>query len=72
MFSGNDDLISLHGQIQAFERRIKQQERILAELQRLGEPTALAEKFLSRLRDQLAAALRRRDEISQSAANSNS
>lgn len=36
------------------EATIQQQERVVAELRRLGEPTVLAEKFLAKLKDSLA------------------
>lgn len=71
MLSGIEDIASQLNQISELERQIKQQQRILAELQRLAKPTALAEKFLRRLQDQLAEAVRRHDQFSQSAANSN-
>lgn len=72
MLLGNEDIVSLHSQVLELERKVAQQERVLSELQRLAEPTALAEKFLNRLRDQLLERRQRRDEISQAAANENS
>ena len=54
MFLGTDDIVALHSQVSELQRAIVHQERVLAELQRLGEPTALAEKFLARLQAQLA------------------
>ncbi|UVC12447.1 hypothetical protein IHQ71_31110 (plasmid) [Rhizobium sp. TH2] len=54
MFLDAGDIISLHSQISELQRAIGQQERVFAELQRLGEPTALAEKFLGRLRARLS------------------
>jgi hypothetical protein len=53
MFLDEDDMTAVDGGIALMERGIRQQERIIAELRRLGEPTQLAEKFLLRLRDTL-------------------
>lgn len=39
--------------VSRLEASIAQQERVLAELKRLDEPTALAEKFLERLKEAL-------------------
>jgi hypothetical protein len=39
MFLDADDVVALHSQISELQRAIVQQERVLAELQRLGEPT---------------------------------
>jgi hypothetical protein len=47
MFLGTDDIVALHSQVSELHRAIVHQERVLAELQRLGEPSALAEKFLA-------------------------
>jgi hypothetical protein len=49
-----------------------QKERVLAELQRLGEPTALGEKFLARLKAQLAERQHHLDSLTNSAANETS
>jgi hypothetical protein len=38
MFLDADDVVALHSQISELQRAIVQQERVLAELQRLGEP----------------------------------
>lgn len=69
MFSGMDDVVSLHSQVSELQRAITHQERVLAELYRLGEPTALAEKFLTRLRDQLAERQEHLDTLVNVAAN---
>lgn len=53
MFLTEEDMTSVYARIASVESGIKQQEKIVAELRRLGEPTHLAEKFLRRLRDTL-------------------
>lgn len=53
MFLDEDDMTEVDSGIALMERGIRQQERIISELRRLGEPTQLAEKFLLRLRDTL-------------------
>ena len=53
MFLDEDDMLEVDNGIAMMERGIRQQESIIAELRRLGEPTHLAEKFLMRLRDTL-------------------
>ena len=53
MFLDKDDMTAVDSGIALMERGIRQQERIITELRRLGEPTQLAEKFLLRLRDTL-------------------
>ena len=54
MFPDADDAVSLHSQISELQRAITQQERVFAELQRLGEPTVLTAKFLGRLQTRLS------------------
>lgn len=71
MFLSTDDIVALHSQVSELHRAIVHQERVLAELQRLGEPTALAEKFLVRLQAQLAARQHCLDSLTNSAANEN-
>lgn len=71
MFLATDDIVSLHSQVSELQRAIVHQERVLAELQRLGEPTALAEKFLARLRAQLAEREQHLDRMTRDAANEN-
>jgi hypothetical protein len=68
MFLGTDDLVALHSQVSELSRAIVHQQRVLAELQRLGEPTALAEKFLARLQTQLAERQVRLDRLTNDAA----
>ena len=71
MFLSTDDIVALHSQISELHRAIVHQERVLAELQRLGEPTALAEKFLARLQAQLAQRQQHLDSLTNNAANEN-
>jgi hypothetical protein len=47
MFLGADDIVSLQSQVAELLRAIAHQERVLGELRRLDEPTALAESFLA-------------------------
>jgi hypothetical protein len=68
MFLGTDDLVALNSQVSELFRAIVHQQRVLAELQRLGEPTALAEKFLARLQTQLAERQVRLDRLTNDAA----
>lgn len=72
MFLGADDIVSLHSQVAELQRAIAHQERVLGELRRLGEPTALAEKFLGRLRTQLFERREHLANLAQDAANENS
>ena len=53
MFLDEDDLEAMNRGIARMERGITHQEKIVAQLLQLGEPTHLAEKFLARLRDTL-------------------
>jgi hypothetical protein len=53
MFLDEADMTAVDRGIALMERGIRQQERVICELRRLGEPTQLAEKFLLRLRDTL-------------------
>ena len=71
MFLGTDDIVALHSQVSVLYRAIVHQERVLVELQRLGESTALAEKFLARLRAQLAERRPHLDSLTNNAANEN-
>ena len=71
MFLSTDDIVALHSQVSELHRAIVHQERVLAELQRLDEPTALAEKFLARLRAQLAERKQDLDSLTNNAANEN-
>jgi len=71
MFLDADDVISLHSQVSELHRAIVHQERVLVELQRLGEPTALAEKFLARLQARLAERQQHLDRLTHAAANEN-
>jgi hypothetical protein len=71
MFLGTDDLVALHSQVSELGRAIAHQERVLAELRRLGEPTALAEKFLGRLRTKLAERQAQLDNVARDTANEN-
>jgi hypothetical protein len=63
MFLDEDDMTAVDNGIALMERGIRQQERIISELRRLGEPTQLAEKFLLRLRDTLEARRHYRDRM---------
>ena len=71
MFLSTDDIVDLHSQVSELHRAIVHQERVLAELQRLGEPTALAEKFLTRLQAQLTERQQHLDNLTNNAANEN-
>jgi hypothetical protein len=71
MFLSTDDLVALHSQVSELHRAIVHQERVLTELQRLGEPTVLAEKFLARLQAQLAERQAHLDSLTNNAANKN-
>ena len=71
MFLSTDDIKVLHSQVSELHRAIVHQERVLAELQRLGEPTALAEKFLVRLKAQLAERQHHLDSLTNTAVNEN-
>ena len=71
MFLSTDDILALHSQVSELHRAIVHQERVVAELQRLGEPTALAEKFLARLQTQRAERQEHLDNLASSAANEN-
>ena len=71
MFLSTDDIVALHSQVSELHRAIVHQERVVAELQRLGEPTALAEKFLARLQTQRAERQEHLDNLASSAANEN-
>lgn len=71
MFLSTDDIVSLHSQVSELQRAVIHQERVVAELQRLGEPTALAEKFLARLRARLAERQQHLDSMTSDAANEN-
>lgn len=63
MFLDDQDMTAVTSGIATGERGIATQEKILAELQRLGEPTHLAEKFLLRLRDTLETRKHYRDKL---------
>lgn len=63
MFLDEDDMTAVDRGIALMERGIRQQERIISELRRLGEPTQLAEKFLMRLRDTLETRRHYRDRM---------
>jgi hypothetical protein len=69
MFLDADDIVSLHSQVSELQRAVVQQERVLTELQRLNEPTKLAEKFLARLRAQLVERQLHLDKMIEIAAN---
>ena len=71
MFLSTDDIVALHSQVSELHRAIVHQERVVAELQRLGEPTALAEKFLARLQTQRAERQEHLDNLASIAANEN-
>ena len=71
MFSSTDDIVAQHSEVSELHRAIVHQERVLAELRRLGEPTALAEKFLARLQAQLAERQHHLDSLTNNAANEN-
>jgi hypothetical protein len=70
-FLGTDDIVALHSQVSVLYRAIVHQERVLVELQRLGESTVLAEKFLARLRAQLVERRPHLDSLTNNAANEN-
>jgi hypothetical protein len=71
MFLSTDDIVALNSQVSELCRAILHQKRVLAELQRLGEPTALAEKFLTRLQAQLTERQQHLDKLTNNAANEN-
>ena len=71
MFLSTDDIVALHSQVSELHRAIVHQERVLAELQRLGEPTAIAEKVLERLKAQLAERQAHLDSLTNNTANEN-
>jgi len=71
MFLDANDVVSLHSQISELQRAIVQQERVVAELQRLGEPTALAAKFLARLQTRLSERQTHLDRMTDGEANEN-
>jgi len=71
MLLSTDDIVALHSEVSELHRAIVHQERVLAELRRLGEPTALAEKFLARLQAQLAERQHHLDSVTNNAANEN-
>lgn len=71
MLLSTDDIVALYSQVSELHRAIVHQERVLAELQRLGEPTALAEKFLARLQARLAERQAHLDSLTSDAANEN-
>jgi hypothetical protein len=63
MFLDDQDMTAVTSGIATSERSIATQEKIVAELRRLGEPTHLAEKFLTRLRDTLEMRRQYRDKL---------
>ncbi|MDB5556084.1 MAG: hypothetical protein JWL86_6068 [Rhizobium sp.] len=63
MFLDDQDMTAVSSGIATSERSIATQEKIVAELRRLGEPTHLAEKFLARLRDTLEMRRHYRDKL---------
>jgi hypothetical protein len=71
MFLSTDDIVAVHSQVSELYRAILHQKRVLAELQRLGEPTALAEKFLTRMQAQIAERQQHLDNLTNNAANEN-
>ncbi|UVC09508.1 hypothetical protein IHQ71_02465 [Rhizobium sp. TH2] len=66
MFLDDQDMTAVNSGIATSERGIATQEKIVAELRRLGEPTHLAEKFLTRLRDTLEMRRHYRDKLASS------
>lgn len=66
-----NDIVLAHSQVSELERAVAHQERVLAELMRLHEPTALAEKFLARLRAQLIERKQDLDDRTTAVANEN-
>jgi hypothetical protein len=71
-FLDEQDMTSIDSGVGTIEHGIIHQEKVIAELRRLGEPTHLAEKFLSRLRDTLEARRRHDDRGAAGAAASTS
>lgn len=69
MFLDHDDMLSSYSQVSLLECIVTQQERVLATLRQLGEHTALAEKFLGRLKSQLAAQRSRLEAVTHSTVN---
>lgn len=63
MFLDDKDMTAVNSGIRTAERGVSAQEKIVAELRRLGEPTHLAEKFLTRLRDTLEMRKHYRDKL---------
>jgi hypothetical protein len=63
MFLDDQDMTAVSSGIATSERGIATQEKIVAELRRLGEPTHLAEKFLARLRETLEMRKHYRDKL---------
>jgi hypothetical protein len=70
MFLDDQDMTAVNSGIATAERGISHQEKIVAELHRLGEPTHLAEKFLVRLRETLEMRRQYRDKLIASEADS--
>lgn len=68
MFLDDHDMTAVSSGITTAERGISHQEKVVAELRRLGEPTHLAEKFLIRLRDTLEMRKLYRDKLMTSKA----
>lgn len=64
-FLMDEDMTAPDDGVASMERGIRHQEKIVAELRRLGEPTQLAEKFLLRLRHTLEAHRRHRDVVAR-------
>jgi hypothetical protein len=71
MLLSTDDVVALHSQVSELHRAIVHQERVLAALRRLGEPTALAERFLARLQAQLGERQVHLNNLTNNAANEN-
>ena len=63
MFLDDNDMTAVISGIATSERSIAAQEKIVAKLRRLGEPTHLADKFLVRLRDTLEMRKHYRDKL---------
>lgn len=64
MFATHEDLLAAEMNVLESQRKLAVHRQVVAELDRLGQPTRLAEKFLLRLEEALDSHRRERDGIS--------